>query len=282
MSVSRSLPEEWIVLANSTCRAVRLPSGFLQSWSDRISRLLSGVRSSCDMFARNSDLYFEVSASCSAFSSSAWRACSTSLVLALDLRVLLGEQPRLLLELLVGLLQLLLPALQLLRQRLRLLEQVLGARVGLDRVEHDADALGELVEERLVRRAEALERGELEHALDLALEQDRQHDDVLRRRLAQAGDDRACSPSGTLVSRIFSFSSAHWPTRPSPEVDAGVPMRSLSLGRRSSRAASRRGCLAARVEHVEHAVLRRHDRRELGEDQAADRRSGPSGPAACG
>ena len=43
-----------------------------------MSRLLSGVRSSCDMFARNSDLYFDVSASCFAFSSSAWRACSTS------------------------------------------------------------------------------------------------------------------------------------------------------------------------------------------------------------
>ena len=39
---------------------------------------LSGVRSSWDMFARNSDLYFEVSASSAAFSSSARRACSTS------------------------------------------------------------------------------------------------------------------------------------------------------------------------------------------------------------
>ena len=29
ISVSRSLPEEWIVLANSTCLGVRLPSGFL-------------------------------------------------------------------------------------------------------------------------------------------------------------------------------------------------------------------------------------------------------------
>jgi hypothetical protein len=43
-----------------------------------MSRLFSGVRSSCDMFARNSDLYFDVSASCDAFSSSACRACSTS------------------------------------------------------------------------------------------------------------------------------------------------------------------------------------------------------------
>ena len=44
----------------------------------RIRIELSGVRSSCDMLARNSDLYFEVSASSAAFSSSARRACSTS------------------------------------------------------------------------------------------------------------------------------------------------------------------------------------------------------------
>ena len=59
--------------AASGCRP-----GSCDSWSERISRLFSGVRSSCDMLARNSDLYFEVSASCSALSSSAWRACSTS------------------------------------------------------------------------------------------------------------------------------------------------------------------------------------------------------------
>ena len=48
-------------------------------------------------------------------------------VLALDLLVLVRQQPGLLLQLLVGLLQLLLAALQLLRERLRLLQQVLGA-----------------------------------------------------------------------------------------------------------------------------------------------------------
>src|SRR5215211_7322016 len=40
--------------------------------------LFSGVRSSCDMLARNSDLYFEVSASSVAFSSTARRARSIS------------------------------------------------------------------------------------------------------------------------------------------------------------------------------------------------------------
>ncbi len=81
ISASRSLPEAWIVFADSTCLPFRLPSWFLVSWSESSSRLLSGVRSSCDMFARNSDLYFEVRASCFAFSSRAWRACSTSVFL---------------------------------------------------------------------------------------------------------------------------------------------------------------------------------------------------------
>ena len=71
MRFRRSLPAEWIVFANSVSFSVRFPSGFRESWSDRIRRLFSGVRSSWDMFARNSDLYFDVRASCFAFSSSA-------------------------------------------------------------------------------------------------------------------------------------------------------------------------------------------------------------------
>ncbi len=81
ISTRRSWPELWMVRANSIWRGVRLPSGLSPSWLARMSRLLSGVRSSCDMLARNSDLYFEVRASCSAFSSRARRACSTSLFL---------------------------------------------------------------------------------------------------------------------------------------------------------------------------------------------------------
>jgi hypothetical protein len=45
-------------------------------------------------------------------------------------------------------------------------------------VEHEADALGELVEEALVRRREGGERRELDHRADRPLEEDRQHDDV--------------------------------------------------------------------------------------------------------
>lgn len=68
--------------ANSTCFSDRLPWVLSASSFDRMSSEFSGVRSSWLMLARNSDLYFEVSASCSALSSSAILACSTSRFLA--------------------------------------------------------------------------------------------------------------------------------------------------------------------------------------------------------
>ena len=63
ISVSRSCPDEWIVLANSVCLSLRFPSGLSDSSLARISSEFSGVRSSCDMLAMNSLLYFDVTAS---------------------------------------------------------------------------------------------------------------------------------------------------------------------------------------------------------------------------
>ena len=51
----RCRPSRWSA-ANLTCSGVRLPSRLSASSLARISELLSGVRSSCDMLARNSDL----------------------------------------------------------------------------------------------------------------------------------------------------------------------------------------------------------------------------------
>ena len=116
--------------------------------------LLSGVRSSCDMLARNSDLYFEVSASSRGLVLERTTRLLDLLVLALYLGVLLGELLRLLPELLVGLLQLLLLGLELAGELLRLLQQPFGLHRRLDAVEHDADAGGELLEERQVRVGE--------------------------------------------------------------------------------------------------------------------------------
>ena len=69
------------------------------------------------------------------------------LVLALHFDVAFGELLRLLLELLVGLLQLVLLRLQFAGELLRLLEQAFGLHRRLDAVEHDADAVGQLLEE---------------------------------------------------------------------------------------------------------------------------------------
>ena len=93
--------------ANSTCFAVRLPSGLSASISVRISRLFSGVRSSCDMLARNCDLYREASVELLGLLLQGPPRPLDLAILGLDLRLLLGEQLRLLLQLLVGLLELL-------------------------------------------------------------------------------------------------------------------------------------------------------------------------------
>ena len=189
MRLSRSLPEEWIVLANSVCLRGEVAVvifgklvGKDQQAVERRPQLVRHVREELRLVfggqGELAGLFFEFLAGLLDFG-----------VLAFDLFVLLGQQVGLFLQLFVGVLQLLLPSLQLLGQRLRLLEQVLGTHVGFDRVEHDADRLGELVEKRLVRRIEALERGQLQHTADLSFEDQRQHKDASRRGFAEAGAD---------------------------------------------------------------------------------------------
>ncbi len=67
-----------MTVAYSTCLSVRLPSGFCASSRASTSRLFSGVRSSCDMLARNCDLYRLAWSSCLARSSISCLACSIS------------------------------------------------------------------------------------------------------------------------------------------------------------------------------------------------------------
>ena len=199
MSVSRSVPAEWMVRANSTCLRGEVAARSLSDSSlARMSSELSGVRSSCDMLARNSRLVLRRERELLGLllEHAAWPArprgsCARPPPSA---RQQLRASPRaprwsaaalpaapcsrssddlqrlgLLLEALVGLGQLLLLGAQLLGERLRLLEQLLGAHVGGDGVEHDADRLGELIEERQVDVAEAVERRQLDDGLDLAL-----------------------------------------------------------------------------------------------------------------
>ena len=178
----RSVPAPWIVCANSTWRlgevAVGVLGELLAEDQDRVQRraqLVRHVRQELRLVARGErelgGFLFHRAA-----------GLVDLLVLALDLGVLRGEQPRFLRELVVGLLQLFLLRLQLGGELLRLLEQALGAHRRFDRVQHDADRARELLEEREVRGGEVGERGELDHRLHLAFEQHRQHDHVARPR----------------------------------------------------------------------------------------------------
>ncbi len=135
ISISRSLPDEWIVFENSTCLrrqvAVRVLAQLVgqdQQAVERRAQLVRHVGEELGLVLRGErellGLFLERLARLLDF-----------LVLALDLLVLVRQQPRLLLQLLVGLLQLLLAALQLLGERLRLRQQVFRARVRLDRVD---------------------------------------------------------------------------------------------------------------------------------------------------
>ena len=106
-------------------------------------------------------------------------------VLAFHFHVLMREQPSLFLKLLIRLLQFLLTILQFHGQRLRLLEQIFRPHVGCDCIEHDADTFRQLLEQRLMGRAERFERRQLEDRFHLAFEQHGQHDNAARRSSAE-------------------------------------------------------------------------------------------------
>ena len=117
-------------------------------------------------------------------------------ILRFDLLLLVLEQLRLFLQLLVRVVEFLLlggelslTGLKLLGEQLRLLQEPLGAHGRSDRVENDPDRLHQLVEETLVGLVELAEGGELDHRLDIVLEQSRHDDDVRGRRMTEAGAD---------------------------------------------------------------------------------------------
>ena len=112
------------------------------------------------------------------------------LVLAFDFDVLLGKLLRFLRQLLVGLLQLFLLRLQFGGQLLRLLQQSFGLHRGLNAVQHDADAGGQLFQERQMRGGEGAQRGQFDDRLDAIFEEHRQHDHVARNRFEQARANR--------------------------------------------------------------------------------------------
>lgn len=136
-------------------------------------------------------------------------------VLGLDVPVLGGEQGGLVLQLGVGGLQLLLAGLQLRGSDLQfggealgLAEQLVRPGVGDDGVHVDADGLHQLFQEGLVHRGEVLERGELDDAEHLLLDDDRQHDQRGGLGPAQARGDAHVVEAGSRSTAIVRHAAA--------------------------------------------------------------------------
>ena len=229
--------------------------------------LLSGVRNSCDMLARNSDLYFEVSDKLGRLFLQRAPRLLDFLVLAFHFDVAFGELLRLLLELLVGLLQFLLLGLQFAGELLRLLQQAFGLHRRLDRVEHDADAVGELLEEGHLRRRERADRAELDDGLDLAFEQHGKHDEIFRHDREQRRVDR-----GRVGRNVGEHAAGACPSRlpdqPFAELN-DFPMRVGAVAGIGRKQAQLR--IVFVLDLIDHAHMGVDQRRQLGEQQPADR-----------
>ena len=188
------------------------------------------------------------------------------LILPLHLDVSLCQLLRLLLELLVGLLQLPLLRLQFARELLRLLEQSLGLHRRLDAVDHDADVGGQLLQEHHLQRGELAQRCELDHRLDLAFEQHREHHGIARRRLEQRRADRndalghLAYQNAALIGRTL----ANQPfAERNPLRMAGDPV----VGIRGKQLQTRNVVAGDLINDAELGI---DQRRELGEQQSAD------------
>ncbi|HEX3125486.1 MAG TPA: hypothetical protein VHQ21_19455 [Rhodanobacteraceae bacterium] len=100
-----------------------------------------------------------------------------------------------------------------------MLEQAFGLHRRFDRVEHDADAGRQLLEEHRLQGGELRNRCELDHGLHLVLEQHGQDNDVARDHLEQrradrnravghVGDQHAALVGGALADEAFADAQA--------------------------------------------------------------------------
>ena len=134
---------------------------------------------------------------------------------------------------------------------------------------HDADRFHQLVEEALVGLVELVERGELDHRLDFVLEQRRQDVDVGRRGVAEARAD-ADEVGRHVLQQDRPLSAAAWPIRPSRSWNSCFSS-SGALGAVAGDQLEL-GLVLLALGDVEHAILRVHQRRELGHDEVRDGR----------
>src|SRR6185369_4218042 len=124
-----------------------------------------------------------------------------------------------------------------------------------------------LIEEGLVGGVEVLERGQLQHALDLLFEHHRQDEDVSWRRRAEAGADLNVLGWHVVEQDLVALQGA-LTDESLAEFDALGAGGALAI--RVAGQELEFGLLAGGVQDVEYPVLRRDHRSQLGEDQAAD------------
>ena len=111
-----------------------------------------------------------------------------------------------------------------------------------------------------------VERGDLDHRLDLLFEQDRQHDDIGRWRSAHAGRHQDViprhvgQPDALLLERAL-------PDQAFARMERGAEIIDLAKAVAGDHAQPR----LAGIHHVEHTVMRGHQRRQFRQDQRADR-----------
>jgi hypothetical protein len=127
-----------------------------------------------------------------------------------------------------------------------------------------ADALHELVEERVVCRVKSVEGGQLDDAAYLALEDDREHAEVEGGGAAQTGADGDVVPGHILQHDLASLEGAlPHQALPHRELGGGLWLGLVGVGSQELQAWWVLG-----LQQVEGAALGRHHRGELGEDQA--------------
>ena len=161
-----------------------------------------------------------------------------------------------------------LPRLQLDGELLRLLQQVLGPHRRFDGVEDDADRLGELLEEREVRRGERLQRRQLDDRFGLPFEQHRQHHDVLGARATEARRDARVArrdfreQNSLLLERALT-------DQPFADLDAARLVVADSVAGEQQQ---RRRAVTDVAEHLIHrTLLGVHERRKLRQQELAHR-----------
>ncbi len=240
--------------------------------------LLSGVRSSCDMLARNSDLYFEVSESSVAFSSSARRACSISWFLRSTSTLRSASccafcsscslvccssfcwvcnSPASCCDCFS-------------RPSVCIVASIVLSTMPIESVSCSRKVICEVVNE--------LTEDEFDHRLDLVLEQHRQHHEVLRactRSSAELIGTASVGMSDTSRCRLShralsdqAFAELH-----------DLRMRAVAVAGIGRQQPQLRIVLV--LDLVDHAHMGVHQRRQLGQQQPSDRGRGRAGPAAC-